>query len=120
MQYEYKSYEHFHQKRLTRENDARWDLVTVLHTSGWTMLKYNSIQSKKKNIPHSSNGMNSFIKRARPAKMMLVEALAPFAYKWLGNVKIHKFTKFESNMPCGSRLIRHFHQKCLTSENDAW
>ena len=41
----FKSYEHFHQKSSTGQNDARGSLVTFFHTSGWTMLKYISIQN---------------------------------------------------------------------------
>ena len=34
-------------KLVTGQNDARQSLVTVLHGSGWTMLKYISIQNLK-------------------------------------------------------------------------
>ena len=37
-----------------------------------------------------------------------------FAYQWPYNVKIHKYTKFERNMP-----YEHFHKKRSTRENDA-
>ena len=35
-----KSYENFHSKTLTGQNNAQQTLVTVLHTSGLTILKY--------------------------------------------------------------------------------
>ena len=54
--------------------------------------------------------MSIFIKRARLAKMMLGEALSPFCipviYQWLGNVKKHKYAKFEKIIPCGTRVTK--------------
>ena len=35
----------FSQTELTGQKYARWSLVTVKHTSGWTMLKYICIQN---------------------------------------------------------------------------
>ena len=37
-------------------------------------------------------------------KMMLCEASSPFGYQLLDNVKIHKYTKFKQNIPCGPEL----------------
>ena len=52
--------------------------------------------------------MSIFTNRAQPAKMMLGEALSLFSYQWLDNVKIHKYTKFEPNIPSGSRVMSFF------------
>ena len=52
-------------------------------------------------------GVSIFTKRPRPAKMMLDMALSP-----LDNVRINKYTKFDPNIPCGSRVMsvyEHFH-----------
>ena len=38
----FKSYEHFHLKTSTGQNDARQSLVTILHTGDWTMLRIHA------------------------------------------------------------------------------
>ena len=40
--------------------------------------------------------------------MMLGEASSPFLYQWLDNVKMHQYTKFEPDIPCGSRVMSIF------------
>ena len=40
--------------------------------------------------------------------MMLGEASSLFSYQLLDNVKIHKYTEFEPNIPCGSRVMSIF------------
>ena len=39
-------------------------------------------------------------------------------YQWLDNVKIYNYTKFELNIPCGSRGMNIFTKKSLTDQND--
>ena len=52
--------------------------------------------------------MSIFTGRARPAKMTLGEASSLFAYQWLDNFLIHKYRKFEQNIPCGPRVMSVF------------
>ena len=81
----------------------------IFHTSGWTMLKYISIQNLNQ-ICHASRVMSIFTKRARPAKTMLGEASSHFfiPVQWMDNVKIHKYTKFEPIIPRESRVMSIF------------
>ena len=52
--------------------------------------------------------------------MMLGEASAHFiSYQWLDNVKIHKYTKFEPNVPCGSNVLSIFTKRARPAKNDA-
>ena len=69
------------------------------------------------NIQCDSRVMSIFTKRARPGIRILGEKPRyRFAYQWPYNVKIHKYTKFERNIPCG---YEYFHLKRSTRENDA-
>ena len=52
--------------------------------------------------------MSIFTKTAQPDKMLLGEASSLFSYQWLDNVKIHKSTKFEPNIPCNLRVMSIF------------
>ena len=52
--------------------------------------------------------MNSFTKRPQPTEIMLVEASSPFLYMWLDNDNINQYAKFDSNIPCGLRVISIF------------
>ena len=50
--------------------------------------------------------------------MMLGEASSPFFIPVTGNVKIHKYTKFEQMHHTFNRS-EHFHQKSSTGQHDA-
>ena len=61
---------------LTGKKDARWSLVTVLHTSGWKMLKKTiSIQNlnQNRNQNRSSRVTSIFTKRAWSHTTILVQ-----------------------------------------------
>ena len=89
-------------------NDPRQSLVTVLHGSGWTMLKYISIQNLKW-IYHGVQELWAFsLKELDRPKWCSTKPRHRFAWQWLDNVKIHKYTKFEANIPWGSRVMSIF------------
>ena len=62
-------------KLVTGRNDARQSLVTILHGSGWTTLKYISIQNLK------------------------YVCLA--VWQSIDNVEMYKYAKFYQHIPCG-------------------
>ena len=68
------------------------------------MLKYINTKFEP-NILCSTRVMSIFTERARPAKMMLCEASSFFAYQWLGNIRIHTYSKFEPIIPRESRIM---------------
>ena len=99
------------------------------------MLKYISIRKFEPNAPCGSRAMSIFTKRARLAKMMLDDASSPFLIPLAGqycyvclfslrlcvpvnnfsvmsgrmdNTEMDKYTKFEPNIPCGSRVMNIF------------
>ena len=53
-------------------------MVLWFHTSGWKIYKIHKYAKLELNIPCGSRVMSIFTKRARPAKMMLGEASAPY------------------------------------------
>ena len=50
---------------------------------------------------------------------MLGEALSLFSYQLLVNVEIHKCTKFESNIPCGTRVMSIFTKRDFSRRSRA-
>ena len=72
------------------------------------MLKYISIQNLNQ-IYHAVQEFLAFSpKELDWPKWCSVKLCHIFSYQWLDNVKIHKYTKFEPNIPCGSRLMSIF------------
>ena len=79
--------------------------VHFFHTSGWTILKYRSKQNWKK-LYHAVQELLVF--SPKKLKIMLGQAVSPFSCQWLYNVNIHKYTKFEPNIPCNLRVMSIF------------
>ena len=47
---------------------------------------------------------------------MLGEASSPFCIPELSNVKIHKYTKFVQNTPCGTRVMSIFTKRAQSAK----
>ena len=107
----FKSYEHLDKLSTTGRTDAQQILVTVLHTSGWTILKCISAEFDL-NIPSGSRVMSIFINCPRPAILMFSKASSIkkgcYACQWLDNVEMHKYAQYDQNKPCGLGVREHF------------
>ena len=60
---------------------------------------------KYKNIKMSSFKSSKNIQKKESGPDRSVSDSQSFSYKWLDNVKILKYTKFEPNIPSGSRVM---------------
>ena len=75
------------------------------------MLNYISIQNLKQ-IYQAVQELWAFsIKELDRPNWCSVKPRHCFAYQWLGNVKLHKYTKFEANIPSGPRVMSIFNKR---------
>ena len=108
-----KSYENSNLLTYTSQTIARQSIVTVLHTSGKTMLKCKGKQNLIK-IDHVVQELCAFslTNHDRPHLSCWVKPCLCFVYQCQDNVKLYKQAKFDENIPCSSR-VRAFSLKEL-------
>ena len=94
--------------------------LPFFHTSGWVMSKYISIQYLNQTY-HAVQDLWAFSpKKLDWPKWCSVKPRHIFSYHWLDNVQIQKYTKFEPNIPWGSRVVSIFTKRARkTDQNDA-